>query len=219
MLSELFGTCWRHDLTKDLVSIYFQVLVSYCCFFSYYYPVKRFNPWIAEAWVSRDPNLRNEMRRVSFALFMLLTHIYALAHMKTFKIRINILKCKHCCIASRLPRMMPGVGRRRRSRSEIRVALSNSFPRLMTMTVMITGIRDRSGATVFGHCNRAESLRFRGPWSLLMDPLLLHVISGPDTLRRDRRGKSLRKEMLLRASRIAIVPIAWQFLVEPGRPD
>lgn len=75
------------------------------------------------------------------------------------------------------PRMMLGISSR--SGSAMLIALSDRFPLLVTMIVVITGINDGPAAAVLP--NRAEFLRFRG--SLLVDTLF-HAIPGSTDYRR-----------------------------------
>lgn len=106
------------------------------------------------------------------------------------------------------------------------IALSDRFPLLVTMIIVITGINDGPAAAVFPNC--AEFLRFRG--SLLVDTTLFHAISGSTDYRRcDRWAASygehivpapISRRALLKISIImTIVTSSNKFFVKPDRPD
>lgn len=105
------------------------------------------------------------------------------------------------------------------------IALSDRFPLLVTMIIVITGINDGPAAAVFP--NRAEFLRFRG--SLLVDTTLFHAISGSTDYRRcDRRASHgehivpapISRRALLKIPIImTIVTSSNKFFVEPDRPN
>lgn len=121
------------------------------------------------------------------------------------------------------PRMMLGISSR--SGSAMLIALSDRFPLLVTMIVVITGINDGPAATVLP--NRAEFLRFRG--SLLVDTLF-HAIPGSTDYRRCDRGAAShgkhivptpisRRALLKTPIIMTIMTSSDKFFVEPDRPD
>lgn len=107
------------------------------------------------------------------------------------------------------------------------VALDGSFPRLVAMIIVITGISNRPGTAVLRHRDCAEFLLFRGTGSLIVDTLL-HAIPRRSIHWCDRGRWFITEEILtgptlgsglLEASAFAVVSRTSQLLVVPERPE